>query len=423
MLMAASPFRGGAARGGPRWLDRWVVAVWSEPPRSAKNATPANATAKTPRLTRNMDTTEPIVPAPTTEGTGPQDPPPARQRHSRWWLAFVIVGGLVGVLGLASLVIHVPYATIAPGSARPVNKLVTVTGHDVYPPTGKVLFTTVSVQDRVTAMQALVGWLDPSIDVISDASLRGDVPPQKYQQLNVEAMADSKTTAEELVLHRLGYTDLGAGAEIHDVEASLPAAAVLKPKDLIVAVDGAPVTTSAEAANAIRAHQPGDTITLSMVRDAGPPADVTAVLGKGDQGQALLGVRMTTQVKLPFGIAIDSGNVEGPSAGLAYALTLLDELTPGELTGGRLVAVTGELAPDGKVGPIGGVAQKAVAVKRAGAKLFLVPRANYAEAKKAAGEGLMVKPVDSFDDALTVLGSYEGSNALALAGSGPGAGS
>jgi PDZ domain-containing protein len=338
-------------------------------------------------------------------------------------LAFVIVGGLVGVLGIGSLVIHVPYATIAPGSAKPVNKLVTVTGHDVYPPTGKVLFTTVSVQDRVTAMQALVGWLDPSIDVISDESLRGDVPPQKYQQLNVEAMADSKTTAEELVLRRLGYADLGAGAEIHDVEPGLPAAGVLKPRDLIVAVDGAPVTTSAEAANAIRAHQPGDTITLSMVRDAAPPVDVTAVLGKGDQGQALLGVRMTTQVKLPFGITIDSGNVEGPSAGLAYALTLLDELTPGELTGGRLVAVTGELAPDGKVGPIGGVAQKAVAVERAGAKLFLVPRANYAEAKKAAGEGLVVKPVDSFDDALAVLGSFEGSNALALAGPGHGPGS
>jgi PDZ domain-containing protein len=335
----------------------------------------------------------------------------------------VIAGGLLGLLGIASLLIHVPYATIAPGSARPVNPLVAVTGHEVYKPKGNVLFTTVSVQDHVSAMQALIGWLDPSVDVISDKSLRGPIPPSQYQQLNVEAMADSKTTAEEIVLQHLGYTDLGAGAQVHDVDPKLPAGAVIKANDLVVGVDGKPVKTSAEAANAIRAHQPGDTISLTIVRGGAPPTDVSAVLAKGDQGQALLGVRMTTQFKLPFGIAIDSGNVEGPSAGLAYGLALLDELTPGELTGGRKVAATGELTPDGKVGPIGGIAQKVVAVERAGAKLFLVPRENYAEAKKHAGNGLEVRAVDTFDDALAVLGSFEGSNALALPHPGSGAGS
>ncbi|MDQ6909619.1 MAG: PDZ domain-containing protein [Actinomycetota bacterium] len=321
---------------------------------------------------------------------------------------------MLGLLGIASLLIQVPYATIAPGSARPVNPLVAVTGHEVYTPKGTVLFTTVSVQDRVSALQALLGWLDPNVDVISDETLRGRIPPRRYQQLNVEAMADSKTTAEEIVLQHLGYTDLGAGAQVHDVDPKLPAGGVLKPNDLVVAVDGQPVKTSAEAANAIRARQPGDTITLTIVRDGSPRTDVSAALAKGDQGQALLGVRMATQFKMPFGIAIDSGNVEGPSAGLAYALALLDELTPGELTGGRKVAVTGELTPDGKVGAIGGVAQKVVAVQRAGANLFLVPRANYAEAKKHAGNGLDVRAVDTFDDALAVLGSLEGSNALAF---------
>ncbi|HUR48343.1 MAG TPA: S16 family serine protease, partial [Acidimicrobiales bacterium] len=347
----------------------------------------------------------------------------ARRRVSRWWLAFVIIGSLVGLLGIASLLIRVPYATIAPGSARQVNSLVVVTGHEVYPPKGKVLFTTVGVQDHVSAMQAIIGWLDPTVDVISEKTLRGTIPADRYQQLNVEAMADSKTSAEELVLRRLGYTDLGVGAHIHDIDPTLPAASVLKLKDLIVAVDATPVTTSAEAANAIRAHQPGESITVTVVRDGAPPTDYSAVLAKGDEGQPLLGVRMTTQIKLPFGIDIDSGNVEGPSAGLAYSLALLDELTPGELTGGRKVAVTGELRADGKVGPIGGVAQKAVAVRRAGAKLFLVPRDNFAEAKRHAGDGLEVRAVDSFDQALEVLGSFEGSNALALAHPGGGAGS
>jgi PDZ domain-containing protein len=142
--------------------------------------------------------------------------------------------------------------------------------------------------------------------------------------------------------------------------------------------------------------------------------EVDAPLGQSDAGGPLLGVRLSTRVKLPFDISIDSGKVVGPSAGLAYALELLDVLTPGELTGGMVVAVTGDLGTDGSVGPIGGVAQKAITVRRAGAKVFLVPRANLDEARSRAGNGLQVLPVDSFDDALHVLAGLDGSNALAL---------
>jgi PDZ domain-containing protein len=140
-------------------------------------------------------------------------------------------------------------------------------------------------------------------------------------------------------------------------------------------------------------------------------------------GGPFLGVVLETsglQIKLPFDIAIDSGTVVGPSAGAAYGLELLDALTPGELTGGRKIAVTGELHLDGTIGPIGGVAQKAVTVRRAGASVFIVPRANYKEAKAHAGNHLQVYAVDNFDDALRILGSLKGSNALALAGRAPG---
>src|SRR5581483_9304814 len=116
--------------------------------------------------------------------------------------------------------------------------------------------------------------------------------------------------------------------------------------------------------------------------------------------------------KLPFDINIDSGSVVGPSAGAAFGLELLDHLTPGELTGGGNVAVTGQLYIDGTIGEIGGVAQKAVTVRRSGASIFIVPRANYKEAKAHAGNHLKVYPVDNFDDALRILGSLKGSNAL-----------
>ena len=171
--------------------------------------------------------------------------------------------------------------------------------------------------------------------------------------------------------------------------------------------------TSADVVTAIQSRQPGDILHLRIDR-AGQPTDLDAPLGQGDDGRPLLGVRLTTRVKLPFEITIDSGRVVGPSAGLAYALELVDLLTPGELTGGMAVAATGDLRADGTVGPIGGVEQKTVTVRRAGAKVFLVPRENFEEAQSRAGDDLQVFAVDSFDDALGVLGGLEGSNALAL---------
>ena len=193
----------------------------------------------------------------------------------------------------------------------------------------------------------------------------------------------------------------------------LPAASLLRAHDVIVGIDDRTVAGSADAVAGIQGRQAGDVLHLRLDR-GGQIVEVDAPLGQGDDGGPLLGVRLSTRVKLPFDIEIDSGKVVGPSAGLAYALELLDVLTPGELTGGRVVAATGDLQADGTVGPIGGVAQKAVTVRRAGAQVFLVPRANLDEAKSRAGSGVQVLAVDSFDDALHVLGTLDGSNALAL---------
>jgi PDZ domain-containing protein len=160
---------------------------------------------------------------------------------------------------------------------------------------------------------------------------------------------------------------------------------------------------------------------MQVKRDDGAAVDTEAVLGETEDHKALLGVRLSTKIQLPFEITIDSGRVVGPSAGLAYALELLDVLTPGELTGGSSVAATGELHTDGTVGAIGGVAQKAVTVRRAGIKVFLVPKENEAEARAHAGSGLEIRGVASFDEALKALSSLNGSNALALGKPGAGA--
>ena len=331
----------------------------------------------------------------------------------------VVLSTLLVAAGFVSALVRLPYQSIGPGSTRAVNDLVEVSGHETYPPEGEILYATVSVRERVSALQALIGWLDPDTDVVPEKDVRGDIPRDRYRQLNVEAMSDSKTTAQVVALTHLGYTDLGEGAVIEDISPGSPAAAVLQTKDVIVAIDGKPVADSGDMVEAIRTHQPGDVVTLRVTRDGGT-RDVEATLTQAEDGRPLLGVRLSTKVRLPFEITIDSGRVIGPSAGLSYALEVLDVLTAGELTGGMKVAATGELHTNGTVGPVGGVAQKVITVKRAGAKVFLVPKANEAEARARAGKGLTILPVEDFDDALTALGSLQGSNAHALARPSPG---
>ena len=329
------------------------------------------------------------------------------------------MGVVLTGLAVIARYVQLPYDTLAPGTARAVNSVIEVEGHPSYPPLGKLYYTTVSVRERVNPYEALAGWIDPAVEVVPEKKVRGTIPPEDFRRMNIEAMADSKTTAQVLALRQIGYTNLGVGAEVVDVQADMPAGPILKAGDVIVAIDGKVVESSGDAVAAIRARAPGDTVRLRVERGTAGAFDTQAVLA-GDEGRPLLGVRLSTKIKLPFEINIDSGRVVGPSAGLAYALELLDLLTPGELTGGTSVAVTGELRSDGTVGPIGGVAQKAVTVQRAGIKVFLVPKENEAEARAHTGKGLEIRGVANFDEALKALGSLEGSNALALGRPAPG---
>ena len=147
--------------------------------------------------------------------------------------------------------------------------------------------------------------------------------------------------------------------------------------------------------------------------EAAQPRTTTATLAarSDDRARSFLGVTLRTRQRdyaLPFEVTIDSGRVGGPSAGLEFALSIVDQLTPGELTGGRRVAVTGTIELDGSVGPVGGVPQKAVTVTRSGAMLFLVPTAQVEDARSKAGTGIEVVGVDTLDDAIRELGARGG---------------
>ena len=401
-----------------------------------------------------MDTRDDTVLPGTETPEGPVDDPssstpPRGRRHLR--LALAIAAGAVLLALLVSLFVPVPYYIVSPGSARATEALVSVEGGREYPPKeGEIFFTTVSTRPA-RVFSALLGWLDPDTDVVDEELILGDNNAEENREQNLELMDNSVDVAAEVAFEHFGFdVESGTGAIVAGVAPDLPVADVLRPGDVIVAVDGTPTDTSDEVVAQIKTHDPGDEITLKLENDGthaqeGDDAN-SGDDGAGDDGNGgsdgagggsshverrtetvelgarpddpeapLLGVQLSTrdqQLDFPFPVQIDTGQVGGPSAGLAFTLALLDVLTPGEMTGGAQVAVTGTIDGLGNVGPIGGIGQKAAAVRDAGADVFIVPATEADDARAHAGD-VKVVGVETLDDALRELDAL-GGNALHL---------
>ena len=356
--------------------------------------------------------TETDINATQPEGVSPdasqERPPP----HVPWqWrrrgILLTLATLLLVVPLVVGLVVHFPYYVMSPGEARGVADLIKVKGDvKVYPPDGRILFTTVSLVGGVNVYQALGGWLNREVKLVPAREITGGAPPGKVREQNIQAMVDSKFTATKVALDRLGYrvSVTGDGALVAMVKPGDPADGKLRTGDVITSVDGETVTRHDEVVSKVRQHHPGDMLQIGFRRNG---ADQTTILTAADAGnrQALIGVELQTnnaKYKFPFEVSIDTGLIGGPSAGLAFTLALIDDLAGGELTGGRDVAVTGTIDDNGNVGEVGGVAQKAITAKRAGAVAFLVPPAEEKEAREFAGE-MRIIPVRSLNDALNAL--------------------
>ena len=317
--------------------------------------------------------------------------------------AFVLAGVVT-----ASLV-ELPYYALAPGRPVSTTSLVSVTDGPSFEPEGDIFLTTVSLR-RTTVLEALAGWLDPTVDVVKeDVILPPGIPPSRLRESNLEAMDGSKQAALGVAYEALGFDAIkGAGATVASVVDGSPVDGLVSQGDTIVAVEDRVIQLSFEVSEALEGLAPGDSVTLEVEAEAGGRRQVEVVLGAAPDAadRPFLGVLLETKdfaLDFPFDVAIDSEDIGGPSAGLAFTLEVLDRLTAGELTGGISVAATGEIGLDGRIGPIGGAAQKAVAVENAGIPLFLVPRSNYEQAMREISDDLRVAPVDTLEDALRVL--------------------
>jgi PDZ domain-containing protein len=356
----------------------------------------------------------------------PADTPPATR--PRIWLALVAAALLVSMVAGAA-VLPVPYVALRPGSVRPVTEQVLVEGAPSYPPAESIAYTTANV-GSTSLLEAFAGWLDDEVDVLPEERVRGDRSVAENRRYTAQLMDTSKLVAITVALRHLGHeiTIETSGTVVRQIIEGSPAEGALELDDVIVAVDGQPVDRPDVIGAMLQGGGPGGTHVLTVERPAGSGTrvDVTlqTIAAPDDPGRAVIGIAPEDRIigfDFPVDVTIDSGTVGGPSAGLAFTLAVLDVLTPGELTGGHRVAVTGTMSLDGTVGPVGGAAQKAISVRDAGYELFLVPSDEQKEVEAAVGSDLRVVAVDTLAQALEALDSL-GGNARTLEGAAGGGG-
>ena len=325
----------------------------------------------------------------------------------RWFTPARLAAGGLFLLGAAAFVL---WLLPADGTdirlvdpAHPVDPIVSVPDDAKTPAPGPIYF--VDVRERqARLLERLVPFLRPSGSSIVSAP---PVSSAVEQQIGEQDMTESQKVAAVVALDHLGYKvrATSGGVTIVLVEKGAPAAKILRTSDVIVAADGHKVTSVLALRAVLAKHRPGDVVRITFARDRKrKTVAIKTVADPQDSKRALVGVsaRDNLTVKLPVKIKIDAGGVGGPSAGLAFALDILQELGR-NVTHGHKVAATGEIALDGTVGPIGGVKQKTLGARKAGVDAFLVPAGENAQEARRYANGLRIIPVKNFPQALRAL--------------------
>lgn len=337
---------------------------------------------------------------------------------SRRTVAGLLAVGLLLALVVVAARMPVPYVTVSPGPTINVlgsergRPIVLVSGHRTYPTTGQIRLTTVSITNpdaQVSLVQALTGWVRKDVAVIPREAMYPDADtPAEERTQSAAQMVNSQDTAAAVALSALGYA-LPAYVEVTGVTPQGPSAGRLRPRDRIERLDGTRVRKPREVLKAMSKVRPGATVRVRVRRDGEARTErIVTRRATDNPDQAVLGIIIGPAWQFPFDVRLGlSDAIGGPSAGLMFALSIYDRLTPGSLTGGRVVSGTGTIAPGGRVGPIGGIQQKIVAAGRSGARLFFVPKDNCAEALQAPrSDSMRLVLAKSFSGALTSLKAY-----------------
>ena len=325
-------------------------------------------------------------------------------------VTLVLSTALVLAMVVAGAQMHVPYAGLGPGPTYNTlgtdskgAPLIQVSGRATYSTTGHLNLVTVSVSGGphypMDLGKALRYLFDKHVELVPESEI---FPPgqtsEQVQQQDTQEMKQSQSSAQVAALGELGIAP--TGVQVFSIQNNSPADQKLIPGDTIVSVDGKPATDETTVVTLLRAHKVGDTVTIGVNRAGALKSfDLTTVASTDKTPHPVIGV--TLQPTWPFTVTIHVDSVGGPSAGMMFALGLIDKLTPGDLTGGNFIAGTGEIEDDGTVDPIGGITQKMYGVRQAGAQYFLAPQGNCNDVVKGGiPKGLQVIKVTKLHDAL-----------------------
>ncbi len=312
------------------------------------------------------------------------------------------------VFGVLLAAVPVPYVALGPGptfdtlgdfDGKPV---VAIEGTKVMPTTGHLNMTTVSQRDGLTLGQALAFWasgedqLVPRDLVFPPEKSRDDI--EKSQNADFQRSEDN---AEYAALNYLKYPKAVTAERINDPG---PSVGKLQPGDALDAVNGVKTPTIEDFTKLLKATKPGDEITIDYRRKNGQPGTARITLGRNDdRDYGYLGVAVQDAPWAPFAVDFNLANIGGPSAGLMFSLAVVDKLTTGDLNGGKFIAGTGTIGPDGNVGPIGGITHKMSSAQEAGATVFLVPADNCDEARTAGGNTMELLKADNLNQTIDSL--------------------
>lgn len=337
---------------------------------------------------------------------------------SRRTITLLVAGGLLVVLFAVAWFLPVPYVAMSPGptanvlgkaDGKPVVEI--EKGTRTYATDGELDLTTVAVTgpaQRLDLLSALGDWLASDVAVVPRSYLYGDEDtPEEIERQNVQQMETSQHDAVAAALAAVDIDVPVVNAMVYELVDGSPAVGKLELGDVLVAVDGTEVTDAEHVVELIGSHKPGDKIKLDVTRDGEPTTvTVTTAAHPDDPKRAFVGFEPRPGYDFPFDVTINiDQNIGGPSAGLMFAVAIVDKLTPGALTGGEHIAGTGTIDGAGEVGGIGGIQQKIAAAKAAGASVFLTPEPNCPMAAAAGVEDIRLVRVATLDDAVEALGA------------------
>lgn len=327
-------------------------------------------------------------------------------------LRTLLIAGLIGLLVLGGVAVWSLQAdsedfAFVPRAAQPAIGVVELEGAAPPPAgAGKVYFTTVGVR-RATVWETWFG-VDGGQLVPEHAVQPHGETDEERSRMDTLAMDDSQQAAEVVALRALGYRVQvrPAGIVIGGIDRTAPiASSGARLGDVIMAVDGRRTVETEALREAIGRVGVDAGVDLGLHRGEEMLTVATRTIRSERTGKPILGILpvQAHAVDAPRTVTYSVKGIGGPSAGLAFALQIYSAGRGYENLKGRKVAATGSLNMTGTVGPIGGVMEKAIGAKRAGAEILLVPWANADEARAAKVEGLRIIPVQNFTDAVRAI--------------------